>query len=75
MRDIIPMMAKKQTSRPRGRPPREDADNMDQIAIRLPKALLATIDASVVGRLDGKNRSDMIRESLVEALEAREKRK
>jgi len=43
---------------------------MEQIAIRLPEALLARLDEDVVGRLDGKNRSDLIRELIVEAYEA-----
>jgi len=44
-----------------------DGDTMEQIAIRLPKALLEKLDDDVAGRLDGKNRSDLIRESIVEA--------
>jgi len=63
------MIAKKDT-RSRGRPPLKDV-TMEQIAIRLPKALLDEIDDAVAGRLDGKNRSDMIRELLGEAVEAR----
>jgi hypothetical protein len=45
------MIAKKET-RPRGRPPKETT--MEQIAIRLPKALLAMVDEHLAGRLDGK---------------------
>jgi len=48
---------------------------MDQIAIRLPKPILAEIDNIIAGRLDAKNRSDMIRELLAEAIEARRGRK
>jgi len=66
------MIAKKD-KRPRGRPTKEDT--MDQIAIRLPKPILAEIDNIIAGRLDAKNRSDMIRELLAEAIEARRGRK
>ena len=48
---------------------------MEQIAIRLPKTMLAEIDDAIAGRLDGKNRSDIIRELLGEAIQARAKAK
>jgi metal-responsive CopG/Arc/MetJ family transcriptional regulator len=67
------MIAKKDT-RARGRPPKAEAATMDQIAIRLPKPMLAAIDDAIAGRLDGKSRSDFIRELIAEALEARMKR-
>jgi metal-responsive CopG/Arc/MetJ family transcriptional regulator len=67
------MITKKQP-RPVGRPLLKEGVIMDQIAIRLPQAMLAMIDEAVAGRLDGKNRSDMIRELLAEALEARGKK-
>lgn len=67
------MIAKKQAPK-MGRPLKEGV-NMDQIAIRLPKPILAKIDDIIAGRLDAKNRSDIIRELLAEALEARERRK
>ena len=35
---------------------------MEQFAIRLPKPMLAAIDEVIAGRLDQKNRSDLIRE-------------
>ena len=53
---------------------REIGDTMEQIAIRLPKALLEKLDDDVAGRLDGKNRSDLIRELIVEAYEACQRR-
>jgi len=44
---------------------------MHQIAIRLPKPMLAAIDELLVGRLDQPERSAIIRELLAEALQAR----
>jgi metal-responsive CopG/Arc/MetJ family transcriptional regulator len=64
------MVAKKE-KRPRGRPQKEDA--MGQISIWLPKPMLDMLDEAVADRLDGKKRSDLIRELLAEALEARSK--
>jgi metal-responsive CopG/Arc/MetJ family transcriptional regulator len=49
--------------------------SMHQIALRLPKPMLAAIDAIVSGRLDQPERSAIIRELLAEALAAREKKK
>jgi hypothetical protein len=56
--------------RQRGRPPAGDA-SMHQIALRLPKPMLAAIDEIVSGRLDQPDRSAIIRELLAEALTAR----
>jgi metal-responsive CopG/Arc/MetJ family transcriptional regulator len=67
-------MIAKMHARERGRPPKGDA-TMEQIAIRLPKTMLAEIDDAIAGRLDGKNRSDIIRELLGEAIQARAKAK
>jgi metal-responsive CopG/Arc/MetJ family transcriptional regulator len=64
------MIAKKQPKR-MGRPPLNEGVNMHQIAVRLPEPILVTIDEFLAGRLDAKNRSDMIRELLAEAIEAR----
>jgi metal-responsive CopG/Arc/MetJ family transcriptional regulator len=47
---------------------------MQQIAIRLPKPLLAAVDAMTEGRLDQPDRSAIIRELLAEAVAARRKR-
>jgi metal-responsive CopG/Arc/MetJ family transcriptional regulator len=47
---------------------------MQQIAVRLPKPLLAAIDEFTEGRLDAPDRSAMIRELLAEAVAARRKR-
>jgi metal-responsive CopG/Arc/MetJ family transcriptional regulator len=57
-----------------GRPPLQEGVTMHQIAIRLPEPILAMIDEFIAGRLDAKNRSDMIRELLAEAIEARKRR-
>jgi metal-responsive CopG/Arc/MetJ family transcriptional regulator len=65
-------MISKQQKRPPGRPLGEA--NMEQIAIRLPKPMLTAIDDAIAGRLDGKTRSDFIRELIAEALEVRMKR-
>jgi metal-responsive CopG/Arc/MetJ family transcriptional regulator len=58
---------------PRGRPPGGD-DTMQQIAIRLPKPLLAAVDAITEGRLDQPDRSAIIRELLAEAIARRMKK-
>lgn len=44
---------------------------MHQIALRLPKPMLAEIDKIIFGRLDQPERSAIIRELLHEALMAR----
>jgi Arc/MetJ-type ribon-helix-helix transcriptional regulator len=44
---------------------------MHQIALRLPKPMLAAIDTIVSGRFDQPDRSAIIRELLAEALTAR----
>lgn len=44
---------------------------MHQIAIRLPKPMLAAIDELTAGRLDQPERSAIIRELLAEALQVR----
>jgi metal-responsive CopG/Arc/MetJ family transcriptional regulator len=49
--------------------------SMHQIALRLPKPMLAAIDAIVSGRLDQPDRSAIIRELLAEALTARDKKR
>lgn len=67
------MIARKQAPK-MGRPLKEGV-NMKQIAVRLPEPLLAKIDEALAGRLDGKNRSDLIREMLAEAFEALERGK
>lgn len=56
--------------RQRGRPPVGDT-SMHQIALRLPKPMLAAIDTIVSGRFDQPDRSAIIRELLAEALTAR----
>ena len=57
----------------KGRPPLGDA-SMHQIALRLPKPMLAAIDEIMSGRLDQPERSAIIRELLAEALTARAKK-
>ena len=54
--------------RPRGRPPAGDS-TMEQIAIRLPKRMLAMIDELRERRLEEPGRSDVIRELLADALQ------
>ena len=65
-------MAKAAKKRERGRPP-VGATSMHQIAIRLPKPMLAAIDEMISGRLDQPERSAIIRELLAEAIQARGK--
>ena len=67
-------MKKASKQRQLGRPPLGDA-SMHQIALRLPKPMLAAIDAIIEGRLDQPERSAIIRELIAEALQARAKRK
>jgi metal-responsive CopG/Arc/MetJ family transcriptional regulator len=66
-------MISKHEKRPRGRPPSDET--MEQIAIRFPKPMLATIDAMLRGRLDRPDRSAIIRELLAEAIAARQAKK
>ncbi len=47
---------------------------MRQIAIRLPVELLEEIEAMIAGRLDGMDKSTLIRTLLAEAVEARRKK-
>ncbi|WP_296704425.1 hypothetical protein [Thiocapsa sp. UBA6158] len=57
----------------RGRRPQGE-QNMRQIAIRLPVELLEEIEAMIAGRLDGMDKSTLIRTLLAEAVEARRKK-
>ena len=66
-------MIAKPKQRPRGRPPGGDS-TMQQIAIRLPKPLLAAVDEMTIGQLDQPDRSAIIRELLAEAVAARKKK-
>jgi metal-responsive CopG/Arc/MetJ family transcriptional regulator len=67
-------MIKMTKPRQRGRPPAGD-DTMQQIALRLPKPMLAAIDEIVADRLGQPERSAIIRELLAEALEQRPAKK
>ena len=72
---MYPVGMKKATKRrPPGRPPLGDA-TMHQIALRLPKPMMAAIDEIITGRLDQPERSAIIRELLHEALMARKGRR
>lgn len=71
---LLLRMIKMVKPRQRGRPPAGDA-TMQQIALRLPKPMLAAIDDMVAGRLDQPERSAIIRELLAEALDARKTRR
>ena len=64
------IMAPKRTAK-RGRPPSDTT--MVQIAIRLPKVLLEYVDRQLQGRMDGKDRSALLRELLHEAIDARQR--
>ena len=57
----------------KGRPPIGET-TMQQIAIRLPKPMLAAIDEMIAGRLDQPERSAIIRELIAQALSARRTR-
>ena len=48
---------------------------MQQIALRLPKPMLAAVDEIVADRLDQPERGAIIRELIAEALEARPAKK
>jgi hypothetical protein len=72
-RDIILTGMAKPIRRQSGRPPIGDT-SMHQIALRLPKPMLAAIDEMLADRLDQPERSAIIRELLAEALAARKKR-
>ena len=67
---ILPSMGKTAKAKRKGRPPVGDA-TMHQIAIRLPKPMLAAIDELTAGRLDQPERSAIIRQLLAEALQVR----
>ena len=67
-------MIKMTKPRQRGRP-RTGNDTMQQIALRLPKPMLAAIDEIVADQLDQPERSAIIRELLAEALEQRPAKK
>jgi len=58
-----------------GRPPIPEDERVDPVVVRLSRALVQEIDAEREGRLDSPGRSTMIRELLVEALEARAKKR
>jgi hypothetical protein len=60
-----------ETAAPEGAATCGRATSMQQIALRLPKPILAAIDQIVSGRLDQADRSAIIRELLAEALTAR----
>lgn len=60
----------KQSRRRPGRPPKGE-DVMEQIAIRFPKPMLVMIDAIIAGRLDGPDRSSVIRELVAQSLKPR----
>jgi|SoiMethySBSTD1v2_1073268.scaffolds.fasta_scaffold732739_2 metal-responsive CopG/Arc/MetJ family transcriptional regulator len=63
-------MTKKRTTR--GRPPEHGEKALRKpVPIRLPDAMVTAIDAIAADRLDQPDRSTVIRELLVEALEAR----
>jgi metal-responsive CopG/Arc/MetJ family transcriptional regulator len=58
-----------------GRPPKHGGKAMRfaPLALRLPDAMIAEIDAIAAGRLDQPDRSSVIRELLAEAIGARNK--
>ena len=58
-------------TRKRGRPPLGVKAVKTPIAIRFPDTMLSEIDTIIAGRMDEPGRSDVIRELVVEALEAR----
>jgi metal-responsive CopG/Arc/MetJ family transcriptional regulator len=62
----------KQPKKPRGRPSL-DGEPMQQIAIRLPAAMIRDVDAIVAGRDEG-GRNAVVRELLREALAARKRK-
>jgi metal-responsive CopG/Arc/MetJ family transcriptional regulator len=69
-------MEKREKPRPMGRPPKFGRAMLHSpIALRLPEAVVEQIDAIVADRLDQPDRSAVIRELIVEALTAREKKR
>jgi hypothetical protein len=66
-------MSRPKSKRPRGRPPTEVP--MEQVSTWLPLSILDKITEIRAARLDGPDRSSIIRELLAEALQAREQRK
>ena len=54
--------------RKRGRPPKDDEAMFDRINIRVPKPLMAKIDAMHRARRDGADKAQVIRELLARAL-------
>lgn len=61
------MVAKK-----RGRQAKPPSERLVQVAVRFPPALIERVDAIAAGRLDAPDRSAMVRQLVVEAIEARE---
>ena len=64
------MKTSKSPKRHRGRPPIGD-ENMEQIAIRLPRQILDDVDSFTAGSVSRTPRSVTIRQLLEEAIEAR----
>jgi hypothetical protein len=68
-------MEKREKPRPPGRPPKDGDRAMHRpLALRLPVRVLEQIDAIVADRMDQPDRTAVIRELIVEALTAREKK-
>lgn len=59
--------------RPRGRPPKDAESMLARINIRVPQAVMDAIEDIRSSRKDAPDASDIIRQLLVEALEARGK--
>jgi hypothetical protein len=58
----------KPVKRRRGRPPKADEAMLEPITIRLTKMMVREIDRKREGRLDGADRSTMIRELIAKGL-------
>ena len=59
----------KHVQRGRGRPPKDEDDRLQSVHVRLPVPVIEALDAIVVGRLDGADRSTVIRELLADGIE------
>jgi metal-responsive CopG/Arc/MetJ family transcriptional regulator len=65
----------KHVQRGRGRPPKDEDERLQSVHVRLPGGLLEALDGLVAVRIDGADRSTVIRELLADGVERAKRRK